>query len=836
VRGVVRDITNRKAAEFALCAERDFAEGLIQTAPTIVLVLDTDCRIVRFNPYLETITGYQCDEVKGVDWIGHFLEKNDQKRVRTLLTQIMNGVSVSIDIEARANVNPIITKRGELRDIAWYNRTLKGGDGSVVGLLAIGQDVTQQLKVEIALRESEEQFRGLVESTEDWIWEVDQHGIYTYCSPQVEKILGYVPESIVGKNPLDLMSTKEVEVVGADFLETFRKREPLQRLVNVNIHCSGDEVVLELSGIPFYDNYGNFRGYRGIYRDITERKRLYDQLQLAAMVLESTPEGVVITDVNRTIIKVNPAFTHTTGYSEEEILGKTPSVLNSNRHDAVFFQSMWESINQCGQWQGEIWNRRKDGEIYPEWLNINAISGDDGEVTHYAAIFSDISTQEHVRKQLHNLAYYDALTKLPNRELFRDRLANALAQANRHDESVALMFLDLDHFKNINDSLGHRAGDDLLKAVASTLEACVRNSDTVARLGGDEFIIVIPAVIQVEDIAKVAEKIIYAMEKPFEIEGAHKIHVSTSIGISLYPTDGQNVDALLKNADTAMYRAKEAGRRGYKFYTEEMSQRFAERLTLENELRKAIESDGLTLAYQPQVAIDTGKVVGFEVLARWYHEERGWISPAQFIPIAEETGLIIPIGNWVLQQACEQLKCWQEAFLPELKMAVNLSGFQVHQEGLVDYVLGMVKSSGVAPHTLELELTETSLMDNVESTMDTLSALSAHGIRLAIDDFGTGYSSLSYLKRFDIDKLKIDQSFVRDITVDESEAEIVTTIIAMANNLHLNVIAEGVETAEQLAYLKKNGCNEVQGFYFSPPKSAEAITSMLTASDRITPE
>ena len=544
----------------------------------------------------------------------------------------------------------------------------------------------------------------------------------------------------------------------------------------------------------------------------------------------------MITDADLNIIKINPAFTETTGYNEEEIIGQTPAILNSDRQKKSFYTAMWDSINSVGQWQGEIWNRRKDGEIYPEWLNINSISDDEGNITHYVAIFSDISTQEHVRKQLHNLAYYDALTGLPNRELFQDRLKNALAQARRHGESVALIFLDLDRFKNINDTLGHRSGDELLKAVGNMLKRCVRDSDTVARLGGDEFTIIIPDVKHEEDAAKVAEKIVRSMEEPFRIVEGHDIYASTSIGISLYPADGDDVDTLLKNADTAMYRAKEAGRKNYKFYTEQMSARFAERLILENDLRKAVENEALTLAYQPQVMVDSGKITGFEVLARWHHEQMGWISPAHFIAIAEETGLIVQIGDWVLRESCKQLKQWQQQFSPELKMAVNLSGHQMIQEGLVDRVLSVINETGIEARCLELELTETLLMDNIDLNIKTLEALNHSGIRLAIDDFGTGYSSLSYLKRFQIDILKIDQSFVREISSDKNNTEIVTTIIAMANNLHLDVIAEGVESIEQLNFLRENGCEEVQGYYFSPPKSAEAITAMLKAGDRIVPD
>lgn len=750
--------------------------------------------------------------------------------------KVIDAVNACVEEGADYNIeHRVVWPDGAVRWVLERGDVIRDEDNTPLRMLGVVQDITKRVEAEHALLASENQFRGLVESTNDWIWEVDHHGVYTYASPQVEAILGYAPDHFIGKRPFDFMPSAEAERVEGVFDEIVRGQRSFNQLENTNFHASGRKVVLESSGVPFFDQYGNLSGYRGIDRDVTERKELNKQLRLAALLLENTPEGAMITDADLNIIKINPAFTKTTGYSEEDIIGKNPSILSSNRHDDSFYQKMWESIDNTGQWRGEIWNRRKDGEIYPEWLNINTIKDSEGNITHYAAIFSDISTQEHVRKQLHNLAYYDALTGLPNRELFRDRLINAIAQANRHDESVAVIFLDLDRFKNINDTLGHRAGDELLKAVAEVLKACVRDSDTVARLGGDEFTIIIPDVKHEEDAAKVAEKIVNAMEAPFHVEGGHDIYASASIGISLYPADGDDVDMILKNADTAMYRAKEAGRKNYKFYTEDMSARFIERLILENELRRAIEYETLTLAYQPQVKVDTGEITGFEVLARWHHPQKGWIPPIHFITISEETGLIAQIGDWVLQQACAQLKEWHKRFSADLKIAVNLSGRQMLQEEIVDKVISVVNETGIPAHCLELELTETSLMENISSTISKLEMFNHYGIRLAIDDFGTGYSSLSYLKRFQIDKLKIDQSFVSEISTNKNDAEIVTTIIAMANNLHLDVIAEGVETIEQLKYLRENGCNEVQGYYFSQPKSAEAITSMLEAGARIKP-
>lgn len=530
----------------------------------------------------------------------------------------------------------------------------------------------------------------------------------------------------------------------------------------------------------------------------------------------------MITDDKLNIIMANPAFVHTTGYSEKEVIGKQPSLLSSGRHDDAFYQNIWKALKATGQWQGEIWNRRKSGDIYPEWLNITVIKDKQGNVINYAGIFSDIASQEHIRNRLHNLAYYDALTKLPNRELFHDRLQNALAQSRRNKHMIGLMFLDLDRFKNINDTLGHRVGDKLLKAVATKLQHCTRDMDTVSRLGGDEFTIILPEISGAEDAAKVAKKIADSFSQLIRLDDDTELFSATSIGISIYPIDGENEEELIKNADTAMYRAKAAGG-GYQFYTTEMSAQFTELMHLESELHKALDNDKLSLAYQPQINLKTGRLVGMEVLARWYHPELGWISPGKFIPIAEETGLIQQLGDWVIRKACWQITQWRDSIGDEWYMAINISAKQVRGKYLQTYIKKILEETNVPGHMLELELTESALMENIDDIQQLIEKAKNDGIHLAIDDFGTGYSSLSYLKRFALDKLKIDQSFVRDIATDKSDASIVKTIINMGHNLGLKVIAEGVETAEQLKFLTENGCDEVQGYYFSPPKLVEEI-------------
>jgi diguanylate cyclase (GGDEF)-like protein/PAS domain S-box-containing protein len=549
-------------------------------------------------------------------------------------------------------------------------------------------------------------------------------------------------------------------------------------------------------------------------------------LRLAEKVYETTFEGILITDANSVIESVNPAFTKITGYRAQEVIGRKPSILSSGRHPAEFYQSMWADLLQRGYWQGEVWNRRKNGEIYPEWLSISAVKDSLGKVTNYVAIFSDITERKAAEEHVRHLAHHDPLTGLPNRILFMERVGHAIAHAHRAKRVTAVMFLDLDRFKIINDTLGHTLGDQLLQVVSKRLVSCVREDDTVARLGGDEFTIVLEDVADAGDIGSVAEKIIRMLSQPMTLEG-HEIFVTTSIGIAIYPDDGDTADTLIKHADAAMYRAKDKGRNNYQFFTADMNVRALERLTMENSLRKALERNEFVLYYQPQVDINTHRITGMEALLRWRHPELGLVSPAQFIPIAEESGLIVPIGEWVLRAACAQNKAWQDAGFPALRVAVNISARQFKQPNLVGTIAQVLADTGLNPRYLELEITENIAMEHAEDTVEKLRKLKEMGIRISIDDFGTGHSSLSYLKRFPIDAIKIDRSFVTDLSPDQDSAAIAAAISAMANSLKLKVITEGVETEEQLALLMTHNRDEVQGYYFSQPLPADAFAALL---------
>ena len=557
-------------------------------------------------------------------------------------------------------------------------------------------------------------------------------------------------------------------------------------------------------------------------RNILQRKRAETQLRLAAHVFEHSGEAIVVTDRDNRIIEVNPAFTRMTGYLPEEVRGQNPRILSSGRATPEEYRSMWQAIQEQGFWQGEMWDRRKDGNVYPKLLTISVVRSQRGNIDFHIASFADISEQKASEEKIRHVAHHDALTGLPNRPHLQISLEHAIATAKRESEQIALMFIDLDRFKLINDTLGHNVGDSLLVEVAQRLKASVRESDLVARLGGDEFVVVMSSSDAVNSAAHVAEKILSGLSQPYRID-EHDLRSTPSIGISLYPHDGADIETLMKNADTAMYHAKAMGRNNFHFFSPEMNQSSNERLQLENSLHRALERGEFIVHYQPQQDFSSGRLVGAEALIRWHHPERGMVSPLQFIPLAEENGMILPIGTWVLREVCRQIKAWREQGLPEMRFAVNLSPRQFRQEGLVEEIIAILREFDVPAAALELEITEGSVMDNADAAISQLNRLSQHGLSIAIDDFGTGYSSLSYLKRFPVSKLKIDRSFVMDIPGDANDTAIAIAVIQLAKSLGLEVVAEGVETAEQRRFLGEQGCDLLQGYHYSKPLDAAAF-------------
>ncbi|WP_333872878.1 EAL domain-containing protein [Methylobacter sp.] len=581
----------------------------------------------------------------------------------------------------------------------------------------------------------------------------------------------------------------------------------------------------------FFRENGERKGMVVMGRDKTDFRLAEQELRIADIAIESQ-EGIIITDRDQRILRVNRAFTRLTGYSAEEVIGKTPAILKSGCHNEAFYQAMWEKLRLEKTWQGEVWDRRKSGDIYPKWLTINAVVDPVGRVSHYVGSFSDLSEHKDAQAAIHRLAFYDPLTDLPNRRLFNNQLDLAMSVSVCNQHYAAIMMIDLDNFKAINDAQGHAMGDQLLAEVAQRLKSCVRQGDTLARLGGDEFVIILENLDKEDSQAAtqaqaVGEKILNALNQPYLLNG-DKHYTSASIGISLFINYDVTREEILKRADAAMYQAKSAGRNTLRLFDPDMQASLESRMTLEIELRHALAQNQFQLHYQIQVD-NSGEIIGAEALLRWKHPQQGLMTPDRFIPLAEESGLILPIGDWVLRTACLQLKAWADnSATKDLQLAVNVSAYQFSQPGFVNQLCKILIETGANATRLKLELTESLLMHNITDTSEKMEALKPLGIRFSMDDFGTGYSSLRYLKTLPITQLKIDQSFVRDIIIDPSDATIVKTIISMADNLGLNVIAEGVETEEQRACLERLGCFAYQGYLFSKPVPLAEFEALLS--------
>ncbi len=643
--------------------------------------------------------------------------------------------------------------------------------------------------------------------------------------------------------PPDHPTRQAVESGNTDFaLETVTQVDRQERLLNVR----------RVDGYPFFVIVGQARdtvladwsrrfdylvlsGFVLLYLLFwmigrlwqNERHRLEAeaQIKLLASVFDNSGEAILITDADNRIVEVNSAFTLITGYPPDEVRGRDPGLLASGRTTPEEYRQMWHAIHEDGFWQGEIWDRHRDGHVYPKWLTISTIRDRTGRIGHYIASFTDITARKAAEERIHYLAHHDPLTRLPNRTHLQARLEQAIATARREEGRLAVLFIDMDHFKNINDSLGHHVGDKLLVEVAVRLRESVRESDVVARLGGDEFVVVLTDIAG-DTVATVAGKLLKNLARSYAIDD-HTLHSTPSIGISLFPGDGADVETLMKNADTAMYHAKEAGRNTYQFFAATMNAAATERIVLEGNLRRAIESGEFVLHYQPQIDVASGRSCGVEALVRWQHPERGLLSPLTFIPIAEETGLIVQLGEWVLDTALGDLARWRAAGIGVIRMAVNLSAHQLRDPQLVPRIAALLALNGLSGSDLELEITESVAMKNPQGTTRLLAQLRALGIELAIDDFGTGYSSLAYLKQLPLDRLKLDRSFVMDIEHDPNDAAISAATISLAHSLGLSVVAEGVETASQFEFLKGLDCDVVQGYFFSRPVPAAEAEAFL---------
>ena len=805
------DISDQHRAEEALKNSEARYRTIVELAQEGIWQIDADGRTTFVNRKMAEILGYTVAEMQGQS-LFTFMDNEGRKITENNIERRRRGVTEEHEFK-------FIRKDGVEIWTLLSTSPLFDDRGRYTGAFAMVADITEHKRWESTLIQSEKNFRTLIEDANVGVL-VHYQGKHEFANTKLLNMLGYTLEEFRTTTMQDIVHVSEFEKVAARYRARMEGRDVPNVYDTVLQTKGGDLVAVELTSTKTFWE-GRPAGLV-LLQDITDRQQAVDQMRKLSGAVEQTADSIIITDSQGNIEYVNQAFEQITGYKRDEAIGQTPRLVKSDRQRPEFYDELWRTIRDGKVYTDVFINRRKDGSLYYEEKTITPLKDADGLITHFVSTGKDVSERIQIQERLQYMAQHDALTDLPNRVLLFDRLKRALVRARRHKRFLAVMFIDLDRFKNINDSLGHEAGDQLLQQLSERLRRCVRGDDTVARFGGDEFVILLDDVARDADVHEVARKILDELLPPFNI-GAQQLFITASIGVSLYPNDGEDSSTLLKYADVAMYRAKELGKNTYQFYSAEMSARAFERLTLESNLRHALERGEFHLFYQPQVDTMSGALVGIEALLRWQHPKFGMVMPGEFMPMLEETGLIIPVGEWVLMTACDQLRVWHDAGWSSLRMAVNLSARQFGSQSLIPTVEKALACMGGNPAQLELEITESIFMQHAMATAKTLSELFSIGCRLAIDDFGTGYSSLAYLKRFPINVLKIDHSFVRDIPDDKDDAEIVNTIIAMAHNLRIEVVAEGVETEEQISFLRACGCDCMQGYLFSHPLPAEEV-------------
>lgn len=818
---VARNLSESKRTQ----AQLSLQNAALNSTANAIVITDRDGIILWANPAFSQMTGYALVEAIG---------KNPKELVNSG-THTREFFQAMWNTICRGQVwhGEIVNKR---KNGTHYTEEMtitpvSGEDKIITHFIAVKQDISARKEAEIKLIQSETTFRGILNSLTEAVYILDEDGRFIDVNHGAEMMYGYMRNELIGQTP--------------EYLSAPNRNDIPALMEAINMAFNGVPQHFEFwgkrkDGSIFPKSVSLVRGdyfdqpaIIAVARDITAIKEAEELLRESAAVMQSTHEGVVITDTTPRILAVNDAYTTITGYTRDETIGKDPGILNSGRQDKSFYEFMWKILLKDGFWQGELWNRRKSGEIYPQWLSISAVFNNQHQPVRYIGVFSDITKLKESQSQLEFLAHHDPLTRLFNRSAVESRMEQELEQASRHNLQLSVLFIDLDRFKQVNDSFGHLIGDELLCAVAERLRARLREGDTLGRLGGDEFVLLASPLQEKQDAAVIARDILTALSEPFNLSTGHEVFIGGSIGISLFPDNGSTVAELTKNADAAMYLAKENGRNQFSFYTPELNADARKKLELENDLRRAVMHNELRLHYQPKVNIGNGLISGAEALVRWKKADGSWVSPAQFIPVAEKSGVILTLGNWVIEQACSQIRNWLDEGLPPLSIAVNVSARQFRSGHLDKLVKNALEKFNIPPHHLELELTESMLMHEPERAIDTMNKLKKVGVKISLDDFGTGYSNFGYLRRFPIDSLKIDQSFVRGVAIRPDDAMIVDSIIGLAQRMKLHVIAEGVETAEQLHYLRANHCDELQGYYFSKALPADEFADLLRSGKEL---
>ena len=836
-----RDVSEARRSVAALHDREERLQGILDTVADGIVSADERGIIQSFNPAAEKIFGYAASEVIGKNlsilmpepyagdhdaYLEKYLATGQAKilgigREATGLRKDGGTFPVDLNVaELRRGRHRLFI--GVLRDITERKRAEQAVVQAKAELQQRVQERTQEL--EMLSRQNEQ----ILNSASEGIIGLDGNNIITFVNPAAADMTGWRVSEMIGK-PADSM-LNYVPVNGTGQAEQnsdslMMALLPQRDMVDFMLwRRDGTSFPIEFALSPIEED-GQQVGAVMVFRDVSERKQIEEKLRLASAVFETTAEAIMVLDPSFRITTVNPAFSSITGYSAQEMLGRPPRFLSGERQQNLH-ESIWESIRKTGRWDHEQWSLRKNGEEYAERISITAVTDMLNRIVQYIVVFSDITQRKLDEERIRYQANYDALTGLPNRALFMDRLTQALNQAARGEQRLGLMFIDLDGFKLVNDTLGHDKGDELLVEASKRLLTCVRQGDTVARLGGDEFTIIMPNLGDVRNAPMVAQRIIDALEQPFLLR-THEAFVSGSIGIATFPDDAQDPATLLRNADAAMYRAKEQGKANYQFFTAELNAQVSERMIIKNGLSKAMERDEFMLYYQPKCDLATGRMVGVEALLRWRSAEMGMVSPVKFIPVMEETGLIGQVGEWAIETACRQHREWRNAGFPYMRVAVNLSVRQLRQNNLDQVVASILERTGIEASGLELEITESMIMKDTENAIALLQRLRAMGIHLAMDDFGTGYSSLSYLGRFPITTLKIDRAFIADVDTNPKTAEIARAIIGLSRGLNLEVVAEGAEVVDHVNFLRSNGCDTVQGFYYSRPVPAAQFERML---------